>query len=64
MSGLRSVFKGFPTTLPFAPFHLAELAQGRTGSGPNWLRAELAVESAILPETSAVHFPAIDFVEA
>jgi hypothetical protein len=48
MSGLHHVFKGFFFNSPLAPF----------------LMAELAVESAILPETSAVHFPAIDFAEA
>ena len=59
MSGLCPILKGFLMTFPLAPF-----SSGRTGTGSNWLKVELAVESAILQETSAVHFPAIDFVEA
>ena len=48
MSGLHPVLKVFFFNRPLVPF----------------LMAELAVESAILPETSAAHFPAIDFAEA
>ena len=59
MSGLNPIFKAFPDVTP-----LRTLPSGRSGSQSIWLMVELAVESANPPETSAEHFPAIDFAAA
>lgn len=59
MSGLHPIFTAFSNDTP-----LRTLPSSRTGSWSNWLMVELVMESANPPETSAEHFPAIDFAAA